>query len=123
MLLATCMSALWEGGHGESMTLLLSVGASRLRWQRVSCLIRFLSFDCAPRRGDLNTSKEMRRSRDHWDGFREQQVALTRARTMLGKHSNSRREGGTDCDYLNRTGTHIQFLSMCGRVFGAQLSV
>lgn len=76
MLLATCMSALWEGGHRESMTVLRSVGASRLQWQRVACLIRFLSFDCAPRCGDLNTSKEMRRSRDHWDGFREQQVAL-----------------------------------------------
>ena len=84
MFLATCMFALWEGGHGESMTVLLPVGASRLRWQRIACLIRFLSSDCAPYHGDLSTNKEMRRSRDHWDGFREQQVALTRACTMLG---------------------------------------
>ncbi|CAO2607116.1 hypothetical protein LEMLEM_LOCUS13189 [Lemmus lemmus] len=55
-----------------SMTVLLSVGASGLRWQRVASLIRFLSFDCAPRYGDLSTNKEMR-SRDPWDEFREQQ--------------------------------------------------
>lgn len=124
MFLTTCMFALWEGGHGESRTVLLSVGASRLRWQRVACLIRFLSSDCAPCHGDLSTNKEMRRSRDHWDGFREQQVALTRACTTLGEslQEPQRRRHG-DCDYSNSTGTHVQFRSTYDRVFGARLSV